>query len=95
MDRRTTSYRGSDVAHEPPVARGSAALKEEEFRNLVRRVLGHDLRTPLSSISLSATLLSQRGGLDEQQARSVARIATAVESIKRILDEVLEVTRQG
>src|SRR5687768_1692116 len=37
-------------------------------------ILGHDLRTPLGSIVLGATQLAKSEGLDDKQARVVARI---------------------
>lgn len=56
-------------------------------------VLGHDLRTPLSAISLGAGILLKRSALRPDDARAVARIASSADRIARMIGQVLDLTR--
>jgi signal transduction histidine kinase len=56
-------------------------------------VVGHDLRTPLSAISMAASVLFRRGGLDERQAQTVTRIATSAERMTGIIRDLLDFSR--
>lgn len=71
------------------------AQREEDYRlrELLLGVLGHDLRNPIGVVGLSAYHLLKRGRLDEQQGRSLARIATAAERMQRMVDQLLDFTR--
>jgi signal transduction histidine kinase len=55
----------------------------------VIRQLGHDLRTPLTSISGAVELLQsgRLGGLQPQQERVLGLMAKGVESMVRLIDE--------
>jgi hypothetical protein len=64
-----------------------------EFREMFIGILGHDLRNPLGSIVLAAGLLLQRGHLDEQDARTVARIVNGSERMTRMIAQLLDLTR--
>jgi hypothetical protein len=55
-------------------------------------ILAHDIRTPLSLISLSAGLLGA-GPLQEQQAHSVSRILQSVRRIDRLVDDLAVLVR--
>ena len=63
------------------------------FRDRMLGVLSHDLRSPLGVIATSAELLLRKGGLDEAQARSVARIAQNTSRIDRLIRDLLDYTR--
>jgi PAS domain S-box-containing protein len=64
-----------------------------EFREMFIGILGHDLRNPLGSIVMSAGLLLQRGHLDEQDARIVARIVNGSQRMTRMIAQLLDLTR--
>jgi chemotaxis family two-component system sensor kinase Cph1 len=68
-----------------------AKLSElERARDLMLAALGHDLRTPLSAISMAATLLSdgaaKSADLGERIARSSGRM-------RRLIDQMLDLSR--
>ncbi len=56
-------------------------------------VLGHDLRTPLSAISLGAAILLKRSALRPEDAKAVGRIASSADRIARMIGQVLDLTR--
>jgi PAS domain S-box-containing protein len=64
-----------------------------EFREMFIGILGHDLRNPLGSIVMGAGLLLQRGHLDEQDARIVARIVNGSQRMTRMIAQLLDLTR--
>src|SRR5688572_17708252 len=53
--------------------------KVDDSRNLLLGVLGHDLRTPLGVVHLSAQYLLRADTLTGTQTKAVARIVTAAE----------------
>jgi signal transduction histidine kinase len=67
--------------------------KVDESRNLLLGVLGHDLRTPLGVVHMSATYLLRSDTLDGAQTKAVARIFTSAERMKRMVDDILDFTR--
>lgn len=77
--------------------RNADLLKRErelsEFRDLFIGILGHDLRTPLGSISMSTGLLLQRGHLEDQDGLTVARIIRATQRMTRMIAQLLDLTR--
>jgi signal transduction histidine kinase len=56
-------------------------------------VVGHDLRTPLTAISMSASLLLRRGGLAPDQAQGVARIAQGAGRMAGLIRDLLDFSR--
>ena len=64
-----------------------------EFRERFIGILGHDLRTPLSSIVMAAALLLERGHLDEQDAKTVARIIRSDQRMTEMITQLLDLTR--
>jgi signal transduction histidine kinase len=65
----------------------------DRFRELFLAMLGHDLRSPLSAIAFGARVLLQRGALGAEDARVVARISAASERMRRMIDQILDLTR--
>ena len=63
-----------------------------DLREQFIAVLGHDLRTPLSSILTGATLLRLMG-LDEKALRVVDRIERSGQRISSLVDDVVDFTR--
>jgi signal transduction histidine kinase len=53
-------------------------------------VVGHDLRTPLSAITMAVGVLFRRGGLDDRQAQSLSRIAASAERMTGIIRDLLD-----
>jgi signal transduction histidine kinase len=91
--------RAHELTVEADAARKRAEKSERElrevaeFREMFIGILGHDLRTPLGSISMAAGLLLQRGHLDEEDAQTVARIIRASQRITRMVAQLLDLTR--
>ena len=95
----SSTLRAHDLAREAAVARERAEESERELRavaelrELFIGILGHDLRNPLSSIVMAATLLLRRGHLDPQDAENAARIVRASQRITRMITQLLDLTR--
>ena len=68
------------------------ARATSELREQFLAVLGHDLRTPLSSIAMGADVL-QGEDLPPSQMKVVARITRSVERISRLVDDVVDFAR--
>lgn len=64
-----------------------------ELQRLSLGVVGHDLRTPLQAISMTADLLVRRGDLNQDQADCVVRIARSANRIGGIIRDLLDYTR--
>jgi signal transduction histidine kinase len=56
-------------------------------------VVGHDLRTPLSAISMAVSILFRRGGLDEKQAQTLSRVASSSQRMTGIIRDLLDFSR--
>jgi signal transduction histidine kinase len=69
-------------------------LEEREYlRDLFVTVLGHDLRTPLSTIKLAAAGLLKRGTLSGADASAVERIERAARRMEVMASELLDLAR--
>lgn len=62
----------------------------ERARDLMLAALGHDLRTPLSAITMAATLL---GGESHRSADLGKRIARSSGRMQRLIDQMLDLSR--
>jgi PAS domain S-box-containing protein len=71
----------------------SRELELSEFRETFIGILGHDLRTPLSSIVMASAMLLERGHLDEQDAKTVARIIRSDQRMTEMITQLLDLTR--
>jgi len=70
--------------------------KVAHSKDLFIGILGHDLRTPLNVISMSAQLMLNIGGLhtlDERQEMLTSQILESSSRITRIISDLLDVTR--
>jgi len=65
----------------------------EEMRDLFVGVIGHDLRTPLGAIMLSARALMKREGSSGRTGRTVARIADSAARMSEMVSQLLDLTR--
>jgi PAS domain S-box-containing protein len=72
---------------------------EEELRNADRRkeeflaVLSHELRNPLAPIQSAVDLLEQAGASQAGSERELAVIKRQVQNLKRLVDDLLDVSR--
>lgn len=67
--------------------------KVDMSRGLLLGVLGHDIRTPLGAIRMSAQLLERTKGLDERQSKAVGRILNSTDTMRTMVDELLDFTQ--
>ena len=67
--------------------------KVDMSRGLLLGVLGHDIRTPLGAIRMSAQLIERTKGLDERQSKAVQRILNSCDSMRTMVDELLDFTQ--
>ncbi|MGA9521324.1 MAG: PAS domain S-box protein, partial [Myxococcaceae bacterium] len=66
--------------------------RQAHFREQFIGILGHDLRNPLSAISVASQLLL-RQGLPETQTRLVSRIAASADRMVGMISDLLDLTR--
>jgi signal transduction histidine kinase len=66
-----------------------------EFQERFVAVLGHDLRNPLSAVSMAAGLLAQRAAQvnDDNTSRVVARIASSTRRMARMVEQIMDLSR--
>ncbi len=78
-------------------ARAEAASAEAreigQLQEQLMAVVGHDLRTPLSAVRLSSTLLLRGGSLAADQRRHVERIATSSARMARMISDLIDFSR--
>jgi PAS domain S-box-containing protein len=65
----------------------------DELRDQLLGVVGHDLRSPLSSIAMASALMLKKGNLQEAEAKTVARIARSADRMSKIISQLLDFTR--
>lgn len=65
----------------------------ETTRKTVLGVLGHDLRTPLSAVTLGADLLRQTEELGSRGKKIIAQISTSVQSANQMVSDLLDLAR--
>jgi len=93
------TLRAQALANEAEQARTRAEASERklselaEFRERFIGILGHDLRNPIGAIQMSISLLARHGGLDPQDQKVVARIANSATRMKRMVHQLLDITR--
>ncbi len=64
-----------------------------EDRELVLHVLGHDLRSPLNTIVLGATLVQKREPLSDAGRRNVGRVLSAAERMTHLIAQLTDYTK--
>ncbi|HEX8702419.1 MAG TPA: ATP-binding protein [Myxococcaceae bacterium] len=65
----------------------------QDFHQRLLGIVGHDIRGPLSAITLSAATLLGQVGLSPAQVRSLQRISRSAERIERLVALLLDFTR--
>lgn len=68
------------------------ARRQAELGQQLLAIVGHDLRSPLSTVRLTANLLRSRG-LSERDAAAVERIVRSTHRIESIVDLLVDFTR--
>lgn len=71
----------------------SYSTRVETSREMFLAVLGHDLRGPLSAISLSNALMARADLPDHARSDATRRIARAVASMSGLVNDLLDFTR--
>ena len=76
------------------VMQDTAHIKElDALKSEFVSMVGHDLRSPLTLIRGYATLLDMSGDINDQQKSYVGKIVTAVESMTRMVNNLLDLGR--
>lgn len=68
-------------------------MQRDRTREYFVGMLSHDLRDPLNSIAMSAELLQREGLQPADQLRLAARVASSAVRMRRLIDDMLDVTR--
>jgi signal transduction histidine kinase len=74
-------------------AREERMEEEAEFRERFIGILGHDLRSPLNAISLSARALGRYGPLTQLQQDLGQRIELSAARMTKMISDILDLTR--
>ena len=72
----------------PHIGLGSGTLSAE-----VLSIVSHDLRSPLATISMAASLLDDISRPEEERCRMVRMVKRATERMERLVRDMLEVSR--
>jgi sigma-B regulation protein RsbU (phosphoserine phosphatase) len=70
-----------------------ASRQRADFEQYLAGIVGHDLRNPISTITLSAAMVLRRRDLDERLRESMNRILSAAERAHRLIDTTLDFTQ--
>ncbi|HEY5243297.1 MAG TPA: HAMP domain-containing sensor histidine kinase [Polyangiaceae bacterium] len=95
----SSTIRAHELADEADAAKDRAEQAQRElealaeFREMFIGMLGHDLRSPLGAIVISAGVLLRRDHLDENDAEAVARIIRNSHRMSRMIGQLLDLTR--
>lgn len=72
---------------------GSYGRAVETTRKMVLGVLGHDLRTPLSAVTMGADLLRKSKQLADREKKIASQIATSVRAANLMVSDLLDLAR--
>jgi signal transduction histidine kinase len=67
----------------------------DQSRRMFLAILGHDLRNPLSCISMSAQVASLRSKIDPESSEALSQIETSVQAISRLVQDLLDFAATG
>jgi signal transduction histidine kinase len=73
----------------------SFTQRVDRSRQMFLAILGHDLRNPLHSITMSADLLSEADGLDAESAGMASGILASAVAMGRMIGDLLDFTAAG
>lgn len=91
VDEITRFNEGIDQAIAESVERYSANVSSS--RDMFLGVLGHDLRGPLSAITMSNCLLASANLSDASRQRASDRVVRSVKEMTRLIEDLLDYTR--
>ena len=92
----TATIRAQKLREEAEAANARTAESERElrqigeFRDRFIGIVGHDLRTPLTSIGLTALSLLRNGPLDQQATKRVDRTVSSTERMTKMISQLLD-----
>ena len=95
----SATIRAQELSEEADAAKERAEGSERElravaeFREMFIGVLGHDLRNPLTSISMAAARLLRSDHLHARDAESATRIIRGSQRMLRMITQLLDLTR--
>jgi signal transduction histidine kinase len=72
----------------------SYTYRVDQSRRMFLAILGHDLRNPLNSISMSAQLASQ-SQIDSTSTEALTQISASVQVISRLISDLLDFAATG
>ena len=67
----------------------------DQSRQMFLAILSHDLRNPLSSISMSAQLASMRTKTDLESCEALSQIESSVEAMSRLINDLMDFASAG
>ncbi|NUP08256.1 MAG: HAMP domain-containing histidine kinase [Polyangiaceae bacterium] len=73
--------------------RETAEDERQRLREMFVGILGHDLRNPLSAITMAADVLVRAGDLPQQHAQTAHRIKRSAKRMARMIDQLLDFAR--
>lgn len=82
------------MAAEEHVRRADAIRQQDNaFRDRIYGILGHDLRNPLSAITMAAELIGGQPNLPANVVKATARIGSSAARMARMIRDLLDYTR--
>lgn len=67
--------------------------RQESFKDTFLAMLGHDLRNPLTAVSMAATYALEQPGLSDKTRGLLGRVVTSGERMGRMVDQLIDLTR--
>src|SRR5207253_3770089 len=77
------------VEHQPRPDAEAATVAMDQFLAM----LGHELRNPLGAIAVAAHVLGRDASLDDDAARARDVIGRQIDTLARLVDDLLDATR--
>jgi signal transduction histidine kinase len=90
---RARLYQAERAARLEAQRAADAVRRAMEMQERLVGIVGHDLRTPLAAIRMATGLLFRRGGLSEEQARTLARLGASAARMTAIIRDLMDFTR--
>ena len=81
------------IARAAAEAELAARKQADNLRERLLGVVGHDLRAPLSAISMAANVMLKRGTLEGSDVKMAARIARNADRMAKMISQLLDFTR--
>ena len=81
------------IARAAAEAELAARKQADSLRERLLGVVGHDLRAPLSAISMAANVMLKRGALEGSDVKMAARIARNADRMAKMISQLLDFTR--